>query len=123
MYNMNKYSSYVLGVYHAGVDAGVLYPTSMDKMAQQAEVAAATMDEVGTVGSSVTPQDISSLAKILSVLTQLQQMYGDQMAMPPEGMPPEGMPPEGMPPQEMQQAPMGPPPQGMQAPGPGPAMQ
>ena len=118
MYNMNKYSSYVLGVYHAGVDAGVLYPTSMDKMAQQAEVAAATMDEVGTVGSSVTPQDISSLAKILSVLTQLQQMYGDQMAMPPEGMPPEGMPP-----QEMQQAPMGPPPQGMQAPGPGPAMQ
>jgi len=130
---MNKRAAYIMGVYAAGVDRGLLQPTPLEKMAQQAEVAAgATMDEVGMVGSSITAQDISSMAKILSVLTQLQQVYNEQMMMPPEGMPPEGMPPQGMPPQGMppqgmppqgMQAPMGPPPQGMQAPGPGPAMQ
>jgi hypothetical protein len=147
-----KSSSYILGVYQAGIDAGALAPTSFEKMAQQAEIAAAaTQDEMAAVGSSITAQDISSLAKILSVLTQLQQMYQDQQMMDPAMMqqqqqqqqqmmdpammqqqPQQMMDPAMMQqqPQQMmdpammqQQAPMGAPPQGMMAPGPGPAVQ
>ena len=114
-------TAYIQGVYQSAIDHGILAPTSMEKIAQQADVASATMDEVGMVGSSISPQDISSLAKILSVLTQLQQIHTEMSMMPPQEMqgqmPPQGMPPQGQP------APMGPPPQGMQAPGPGPAMQ
>ena len=126
----NIKTAYIQGVYQSAIDHGILAPTSMEKIAQQADVASATMDEVGMVGSSISPQDISSLAKILSVLTQLQQIHTEMSMMPPQEMqgqmPPQEMqgqmPPQGMPPQG-QPAPMGPPPQGMQAPGPGPAMQ
>jgi len=129
-------SAYILGVYQAGIDSGRLAPTTFEKMAQQADIAAgATMDEMSAIGSSITAQDISSLAKILSVLTQLQQMYQDQSMMQPP-MDPNMMQQPGMmqppmdpnmmqPPMDpnMMQPPMGPPPQGMMAPGPGPAVQ
>ena len=109
---MHSKTAYIVGAYQAFMETGHLLPATFEKMAQSAEIAsAATPDEVGMVGSSITGQDISSLAKILSVLTQLQQMYMEQQQMG-GGMPPEmmggGMPPQGMPPQ------------GMQAPGPGP---
>ena len=147
---MNKYSSYIMGVYQAGIDAGALAPTSMEKMAQQADVAAAaTQEELAAIGGSITAQDISSLAKIMSVLTQLQHIYQTQgapmdpsmmqgapmdpsmmqgppmdpsmMQGPPMQGPPMQAPPMQAPP--MQAPPMGPPPQGMMAPGPGPAVQ
>ena len=145
-----KSASYIMGVYQAGIDAGALAPTSMEKMAQQADVAAAaTQDELSAIGGSITAQDISSLAKIMSVLTQLQHIYQTQGApmdpsmmqgapmdpsmmqgqpMDPsmmQGPPMQGPPMQGPPMQgpPMQGPPMGPPPQGMMAPGPGPAVQ
>ena len=124
---MRASSSYILGVYQAGIDSGALAPTSFEKMAQQADIAAAaTQDEMAAVGSSITAQDISSLAKILSVLTQLQQIYQDQQMMDPAMMQQQQMMDPAMMQQQqpmMQQQPMGPPPQGMMAPGPGPAVQ
>ena len=138
---MQTKTAYVMGIYQAFVDAGRLVPASFEKMAQSAEIAAAAAPgEVEMVGSNITGQDISSLAKILSVLTELQQMYMEQSGggMPPEmmgGMPPEmmggpppgmGGPPPGMggPPPGMGGPPpgMGGPPPGMMPPGPGPQM-
>mgnify|MGYP001387339640 CR=1 FL=1 len=40
---MRASSSYVLGVYQAGIDSGALAPTSFEKMAQQADIAAAAL--------------------------------------------------------------------------------
>jgi hypothetical protein len=108
-------------------------------MSQQADIAAAaTQDEMASIGGSITAQDISSLAKVLSVLTQLQQIYQDQQMMDPammqgqqQMMDPAMMqgqqqmmdPAMMQQQQQQQQPPMGPPPQGMMAPGPGPAVQ
>jgi hypothetical protein len=134
-----KSASYIMGVYQAGIDAGALAPTSMEKMAQQADVAAAaTQDELASIGGSITAQDISSLAKIMSVLTQLQHIYQTQgapmdpsmMQGPP--MDPSMMQGPPMDPSMMQGAPMdpsmmqGPPMQGPPMQGPpmqGPPMQ
>ena len=91
-----------MGITKALMDHNLLYPMSFEKTAQAAEIAAgATPQEVELVGSQITSQDISSLAKILGVLTELQQTFIEQqqgMAGPPPGMgpPPGAMPPPGM---------------------------
>ena len=104
--------AYAVGITQALVDNGYLIPMSFEKTAQAAEIAAqAAPNEVELVGSQITSQDISSLAKVLGVLTELQQTFIEQQQ---GGMPPG--PPPGMDPSMM-----GPPPGGM-PPGPPPGM-
>jgi hypothetical protein len=121
--------AYTMGITKALIDHGHLIPMSFEKTAQAAEVAAqASPQEVELVGSQISSQDISSLAKILGVLTELQQTFIEQQqgagAPPPGMMPPPGMgppPPGMMPPPGMGPPPpgMGPPPPGMGPPPPG----
>jgi hypothetical protein len=106
--------AYTMGITKALIDHNYLHPMSFEKTAQAAEIAAdATPQEVELVGSQISSQDISSLAKILGVLTELQQSFIEQQQGPPPGAmgPPPGMmgPPPGA---------MGPPP-GMMGPPPG----
>ena len=104
--------AYIMGMHQAFIDSGRLVQMPFEKMAQAAQIAdAATPEEVQLVGSQITSQDISSLAKILGVLTELQQRFLEGGAgAPPMGPPPMGMPPMGPPP--MGPPPMGPPPMG-----------
>ena len=126
--------AYIMGACKAFIDTGRLRPMSMEKVAQAAEIASqASPDEVALVGEQITPQDISSLAKILGVLTELQQMFlaqgGGAMdpammqggmpmdpammqggaPMAPPGMAPPGMAPPGMAPPGMAPPGMAPP--------------
>ena len=115
--------AYIMGACKAFIDTGRLRPMSMEKVAQAAEIASqASPDEVALVGEQITPQDISSLAKILGVLTELQQMFLAQgggamdpammqggMPMAPPGMAPPGMAPPGMAPPGMAPPGMAPP--------------
>ena len=111
--------AYTIGITKALIDNGHLLPMSFEKTAQAAEIASqATPQEVELVGSQITSQDISSLAKILGVLTELQQTFIEQQqgaGAPPPGMDPNMMPP---PPPGM----MPPPPPGMMPPPPPGAM-
>lgn len=76
--------AYIMGACQAFIQSGRLLPMGMDKVAQAADIASqATPDEVNLVGSQITPQDISSLAKILGVLTELQQMFLEQQGQAP----------------------------------------
>ena len=93
--------AYTIGITRALIDHGYLAPMSFEKTAQAAEIASqATPEEVELVGSQITSQDISSLAKILGVLTELQQKFIEQGqgGMDPSMMPPPGMDPSMMPP-------------------------
>ncbi len=132
-------AAYIMGMHQAFVESGLISQYSpLVKVAEAAQVAAeATPEEAATISQYVTQADLSSISKILEILTALLQQYQQQQGggmppemmggmptqgmppemmggMPPQGMPPEmmgGMPPQGMPPQGM--PPQGMPPQGM----------
>ena len=113
MHNMSSAKqAYIMGMHQAFIDSGRLVQMPFEKMAQAAQIAdAATPEEVQLVGSQITSQDISSLAKILGVLTELQQKFLEGgMGPPPMGPPP--MDPSMMGPPPMGPPPMGPPPMG-----------
>jgi hypothetical protein len=117
--------AYIMGMHQAFIDSGRLVQLPFEKMAQAAQIAdAATPEEVQLVGSQITSQDISSLAKILGVLTELQQKFlengGGPPPMDPSMMGPPPMDPSMMGPPPMDPSMMGPPPMGPPPMGPPP---
>jgi len=130
-------AAYIMGMAKAFTDAGLLSNrVPFEKVAQGAEIAAnANPQEVQAIGSSIGPQDLESMMKILEVLSMLFDQYQQQLAMqggggmppppPPGGMPPPpppppgGMPPPPPPPPGGMPPPPPPPPGGMPPPPPG----
>jgi hypothetical protein len=76
-------AAYIMGMAKAFTDAGML-PRNVpfEKIAQGAEIAAnANPQEVQAIGTSIGPQDLESMMKILEVLSMLFDQYQQQAAM------------------------------------------